>query len=132
VDNFVGLLYPAESACMESPMTQRRRFSILLSFTASLLTFAASGDDFNLFRVVLPNVFGSMPVGSTPLDDENGDLAVARNSEERSLPNAYLPDSMGDAGAASCPESPCRWASHVFPRTADRFCGGSGVFPLRC
>lgn len=113
-------------------MTHRSRFSILLPFTACLLTFAASGDDINLFRVVLPNVFGSVPVGATPLDDENGDLASACNSEERSLPNANLPHSRGDAASVSCPQRPCCRAFHSFPPTLARFCGGSAVFPLRC
>ena len=113
-------------------MTHRSRVSILLSFTACLLTFAASGDDINLFRVVLPNVFRGMPAGSTPLDDENGDLALAGASQERSLPSAYLHDLVADPTELCCPEPSGSRAFDALLRTTEPIYGGSAVFPLRC
>jgi hypothetical protein len=55
-------------------MTFRKSHALLLSYVASLLTLAASGDDINLYRLVMPVWFAEVPVGSLPLDDENTDF----------------------------------------------------------
>ena len=44
----------------------------MLPLLACWLTAAASGDDFNLVRLVFPSFFSAS--GSTPLDDPNTDL----------------------------------------------------------
>src|SRR6516225_11135670 len=55
-------------------MTYRKSHALLLYYVASLLTLAASGDDINLCRLVVPDWFAEVPVGSLPLDDENADF----------------------------------------------------------
>jgi len=55
-------------------MDQRTSYQVALSFIGGLLTLAASGDDFNVMRVLLPATFAHVPTGSLPLDDQNSDF----------------------------------------------------------
>ena len=75
--------------------------ALLLSCVASLLTLGASGDDINLYRLVLPAAFAQVPVGSLPLDDENTDFLASPAPESSRMQEADgLPTACGVKGVA--------------------------------
>jgi hypothetical protein len=111
------------------------RHSAGLALLACLLTLAASADDFNLVRLLLPAAFAGVPAGALPEDDENTDFtqlprpAGADSNRVRSecppIAAGYL---LQTAGA--------RWSAFGLPTATGRP-GAAGesrlsFTPLRC
>jgi hypothetical protein len=114
-------------------MTSLTRRSASLYLFTSALTFAASGDDINLFRIALPSVFAYAPVGSCPMDDENSDFVLSSSASKvknhevgewatvggTSTARSVIPD------AFVAPFLIDSFESHLF-------CRDSAPIPLRC
>jgi hypothetical protein len=68
-------------------MAIRAKPSVPLSLVATFLTFLASGDDFNLARLVLPCPSSQPPADAFPEDDPNADFV---RSAECKVPQSSL------------------------------------------
>jgi hypothetical protein len=62
-------------------MRSRSWYSTLAPVYSCLLVLAASGDDFNLLRVVAPSAFVQTSPGTLPEDDANSDFTRPDRSE---------------------------------------------------
>jgi hypothetical protein len=104
---------------------------------ACVLTLAASGDDVNLLRAVLPAPFASIPVGALPLDDENTDFIETENSVAPDGTPARPDGRLACLAGWTPGPAGCRSATPPFPlQTASRASEHSArahiLTPLRC
>ena len=116
-------------------MGRRAPYSASLVQAVCLLTLMASGDDFNLVRMVLPGTLGQPLTSHTPLDDENTDFLEAAGwskPEGKQLNRsgvAFGPDGPQAAALPTLPKSPPRFCSAIRPRNTSL---ARTSTPLRC
>jgi hypothetical protein len=117
----------------ESAMILKTKRLVPLSLFASLLTFAASGDDVNLYRIAFPNAFAQSPIGSFPLDDENTDFIQVSTATR--LLNHDLSQTIPICGAAAEVSQRPNDLAAFFVAVASKqpyLFHDSAITPLRC
>jgi hypothetical protein len=112
-------------------MSRNRNGPLLI--LAGLLTLTASGDDINLFRLVMPSAFTHSPNGSFPLDDENTDFIKPPESpaSQNQLIGPPLP-SCSSAETFQQIRSPLSSSLAPSDSTHYQLSGDSAMTPLRC
>jgi hypothetical protein len=103
-------------------------FSVL----ASVLTLAASGDDFNVCRLAFPLTFADAPAGAFPQDDENSDFVSSFVLDIANCKETQPTAAQRYSPAAQCLVDVSSLTLSGFTSRDKSVLGGAISLPLRC